>query len=221
MSVSHSQHTARLAGWAYLTIILAGVTSEAVLRAGILVPDDPAQTATNILSNEPSLRLAMLFDAVMVLCDVALAVLLYRFFRPVDAMLALVAMVFRLVQAAVLAGNLMTLQLSLMFAQADGGLAHVFLAAHGVGYDLGLLFFGVTMMLTANLLCRSELTHKALPMGLGLSGMVYLTGSVLRLLAPDLGAAFAPAYALPLVAEILFCLWLLAFGYRSATRQEA
>ena len=107
MLTADTHNAARLAGWAYLAIILAGVSSEAVLRAGILVPQDPAQTAIHIAAEESRFRLGMLFDAVMVLCDVALAVLLYRFFRPVDAAVALAAMVFRLVQAAVLAGNLM------------------------------------------------------------------------------------------------------------------
>lgn len=214
MLTADTHNTARLAGWAYLAIILAGVSSEAVLRAGILVPQDPAQTAIHIAAEESRFRLGMLFDAVMVLCDVALAVLLYRFFRPVDAAVALAAMVFRLVQAAVLAGNLMMLQLALLLTPSDAGLAHTFLAAHGIGYDIGLLFFGVNMVLTANMLCRSELTHRVLSIGLGLSGMVYLTGSVLRILAPDLSSAFAPAYALPLIAESLFCLWLLWFGHR-------
>jgi hypothetical protein len=217
MQATDTEQTARLAGWAYLAIIVVGVTAEAVLRAGILVPDDPARTAANITAEAFRFHLSMLFDAVMILCDVALAVLLYRFFRPVDATLAMAAMVFRLVQAAVLAGNLMTLQLALMLGSADAGLAHVFLVAHGIGYDIGLLFFGVNMVLTANLLCRSNLTHQVLSMGLALSGLVYLTGSILRLLAPDLSAAFAPAYAMPLVAESLFCLWLLAFGYRRTT----
>jgi hypothetical protein len=45
-----------------------------------------------------------------------------------------------------------------------------------------------------------------------LSGLVYMTGSALRLADPTIAEAFAPAYGVPVLAESAFCLWLLFAG---------
>jgi hypothetical protein len=47
---------------------------------------------------------------------------------------------------------------------------------------------------------------------LGVAGLVYLAGSFTRLVAPDLAAVIAPAYAVPILAESATCLWLLFFA---------
>jgi hypothetical protein len=45
--------------------------------------------------------------------------------------------------------------------------------------------------------------------GLAAAGLVYLTGSALRFFAPDLSAAFPPAYGVTILAGTAFCLRLL------------
>ncbi|MCP4686236.1 MAG: DUF4386 family protein [bacterium] len=46
------------------------------------------------------------------------------------------------------------------------------------------------------------------------AGLVYLTGSHVRFLAPDFHSFVTAAYVVPLVAEVSFCLWLLIKGVK-------
>jgi hypothetical protein len=101
----------------------------------------------------------------------------------------------------------MNLQAALLVSDVD--LVLSFITLHAYGYDLGLFFFTVNCLLTAQLMIRSAWVPRILGLGIGLSGLVYLTGSLLRFAAPELQALVAPAYLLPLIAETAFCLWLL------------
>ena len=212
------------AGMLYAVIIVAGVWSEAVVRAPLQVPGDPAATAAAARGALGLLRASMAADVVMLLADVGVAVLLFLLLRPHGPLLALAAMVLRLLQAAVLGANLLNLQAAALLAaggpaaaglgdSADALLA-LSLQAHAHGYDLGLAFFGVNAVLTGILLRRAGWGPRVLGLALIASGAVYLVGSGLRLLAPDLSAGFAPAYALPLLAETAFAGWLLWRGIR-------
>lgn len=212
-----------MAGTLYLVIIVAGVWSEAVVRAPLLVPDDPLNTVAGLQASLGWVRASIAADAVMLIADVALAVLLFRLLQVYGLTLALTAMAFRLMQAAVLGANLLNLQEAVLLAASNGptsllgdhttaALATLRLQAHAEGYDLGLVFFGINTLLTSVLLLRSRWTPRALSLLMAAAGVVYLAGSSLRLLAPNLSSAFAPAYVLPLLAESAFCLWLLWVG---------
>ena len=204
---------ARAAGVLYLAIIALGLTSELVFRGALVVPGNAAETAARILAAPGLLRASLAADTVMALADVALAVLLYQLLRPVSAPVALAAMVFRLVQAGLIAasllfqaGALLTLE---MQGEAGAATAQLAMALQAHGYDLGLVFFGVNCLLTGWLLARAGARPALLGWLIAASGLVYIAGSALRFLAPGLGAAFAPAYLLPMLAESGFCLWLL------------
>ena len=205
------QRHARPAGLAYLFIILLGITAEMALRGTLIDWTSAEATARAIAANPGLFRLSIGADMIMAICDVVLAVLLYRMLRPVDEVLALMAMVFRLMQMAIVAGGALYL-LQAERTAAIGGDALAPLRLHAAGYDLGLLFFGVNTLLTAQLLCRSGLFPVWLSAALGASGVVYLAGRLSRFVAPDVNAAMQMAYLLPLVAETGFCLWLLFAG---------
>lgn len=200
-------HQARFAGLCYLLIILCGVGSEVALRGPLIDLGSAEATAMAIEAETLRFRLSIMADVVMAVADAALAVLLFLMFRAVSGGLALSALVFRLLQSGLIAAGLLNLQAALLVADADLSLG--FIALHAYGYDLGLIFFGVNCFLTAALIIRSGFVPRILGVGIGLSGLVYLTGSLLRFLAPDLHGAIAPAYVIPLIAETAFCLWLL------------
>jgi len=205
---------ARWAGVLYLAIIVAGLGAELGVRARLIDLSDAGATAAAILSAPGLFRLGIAADLVMALCDAGLAILLYAIFRPVAPMLALSALVFRLLQTALIAANLVALQTAWMLLVADGidqapALALVFLDLHGHGYDLGLVFFGVNSLITGVLIWQSGYFGRIFGAGLAAAGLVYLTGSFLRFFAPGLTDAFAPVYAITILAEAAFCLRLL------------
>lgn len=212
---------ARVAGLLYLVIIVCGIGGEALVRGPLGVPGDAGQTVTNLVAAELTFRVSVMADVVMALADVALGALLYFLLSPVSAVMSMMAMAFRLAQAAILGVNLLNLMLAARFAGEGDPLAAVFLEAHGVGYDLGLFFFAVNCLLVGALVYRARFIPRAIGALLGLSGLVYLVGSTIRVVAPELAEVVAPAYGLPLVAELAFCAWLLVRGVRPRLFREA
>lgn len=213
-----SKTTARTAGVLYLIIIVLGIASEVAIRAPLLVAGDAAASAANVRGAEALFRLSLAADTVMACADAALAVLLFLLLRSVNGTVALLAMVFRLLQAAIIGANLLNQQAVLLVLGSGAGLgeadalATLFLTLHGYGYDLGLIFFGVNSLLTGYLLVRSGWLPRIVGWGIVAAGLVYLTGSYLRILAPEAYDAFAVAYFISLVAELAFALWLLVRG---------
>ena len=212
---------ARVAGLLYLAIIVCGVWSDGFVRSSLIVADEPTKTAANIAATTSTFQMSLVADSVMVLCDVALAVVLFLLLEPVSRALALTAAAFRIVQSAVLGLNLLNQHLALVLITAGGyelappardSLVLLFAQAQGHGYDIGLLFFGINCVLTGYLVFKSRFLPRAVGVLVAASGPVYLVGSYLSLLAPHTASTFEIAYVLPLVAELSFCLWLLFKG---------
>ncbi len=223
---------ARMAGVLYLVIIVFGISSEVIVRSGLIAWGDPAATAESILASLGMFRLGFLADSVMLLCDVALAVLLFVLLKPVNATLALVAMAFRLTQTAVLALNLLNYYAAFLLLTGAGyasafdpaqiqSLAYLFVDLHRNGYDLGLLLFGVHCLLLGYLIARSHFLPKFLGVLIMAGGLVYLFGSYTRFVAPGYAATLAPTYVVPLIAELALCLRLLVRGVDVERWREA
>jgi len=216
---------ARVAGLLYLVIIVCGISSEVFIRANLIVPGDATATAGNIVASTALFRVGFAADSIMLLSDVAIAVLFYVLLKPVSRALALTAAAFRLTQAAVLGFNLLNYYTALLLLGGTGyvtafeagqvhALAMLFLDLHSHGYDLGLLFFGVSNVILGYLVIKSDYFPGILGYGLIAAAVVYLGGSFTRFLFPDYASLVEPAYIVPLVAELSFCLWLLFKGVR-------
>jgi hypothetical protein len=93
-------------------------------------------------------------------------------------------------------------------------LAMLFMELHGHGYDLGLLFFGLSNLVLGYLLIKSDYFPAILGYGLAAAGVVYLVGSFTHFLFPEYLSFVTPVYIVPLIAELSFCLWLLVKGVR-------
>ena len=204
------QRVAQASGILYLTIIALGLTAEIAVR-------QPLLAATGSLAGwETSLRLAIAADAVMVAADIALAWLLWRLLAPAGRDLAALAALFRLAQAATIAAHLSTQYEAVLWIANDRpDLANHALQLHAAGYDFGLTFFGINSILTGLLLVRHANFPNWIGGLLGAAGMVYLTGSALRLLAPGWVETFAPAYLIAVIAETGFAAVLLCTGWRN------
>ena len=218
---------AQVAGFLYLIIIVCGIFAEVVVRSNLIVPGDATATAANILASEGLFRVGFAADSIMLLADVAIAILFYVLLKPVSETLSMMAAAFRLIQAAVLGFNLLNQYTAMLVLDGNGymdalntnqlhSLAMLSLDVHSHGYDLGLLFFAFSTLVLGYLVHRSACFPRILGFGLIAAGLVYLVGSYIRFLAPDYVGSFAPAYAIPLIAELAFCLWLLVKGIDGA-----
>ena len=153
----------------------------------------------------------------------AIAVLFYVLLRPVSKTLSLTAAAFRLTQAAILGLNLLNYYAALLLlngseyaaafeASQVSALALLFLDLHRHGYDLGLLFFGLSNLFLGYLVIRSRFLPGILGYGLMAAAVVYLVGSMTLFLVPQYAALISPMYIVPLIAQLSFCLWLLFKG---------
>lgn len=218
------QRYARLGGWLYLLIIVLGLFGEAFVRTTLVVPGDAAATL-DAIARAPSLwRAGIAGDLLMQVCDLPVIVILYLLLRPVSRPLALLATGFNLIQTAVLALNKLTLLVPL-FLLGDAAylkaipvgqlqaLSQLAITAHGYGFGIGLIFFGVACLIRGHLMQRSGFFPKPLGLLLQIAGLSYLVNSFALLLSPALAGWLFPAVLLPaFVGELAVCLWLLIKG---------
>ena len=130
-----------------------------------------------------------------------------------------------MIQAAVVGASLLHYYAALLVLSNAGdavafeagqinALAMFFLEIHRHGYDLGLIFFGVSSLILGYLVIRSGHFPSILGYGLVAAASVYLSGSFTLFFAPQYMAFIEPVYIVPLIAELSFCLWLLVKGIK-------
>lgn len=175
---------ARVAGLLYLIIIVLGLFGEVFARSALIDPGDAVTTASNITVSEGLFRAGFLTDSIMFLSDVALAVLLFILLKPVNKILALVALVFRLTQTAVIALNLLNYYAASLLLKGSvytsafnsvqlDSISALLLDLHSHGYDLGLILFGVHCLILGYLIVQSLYLPKFLGYLVMAAGGIY------------------------------------------------
>jgi hypothetical protein len=218
------QAYARIAGVLYLINIIAGVAGEMFIRNAMIVSGDAAATAANIAQSPGLWRIGIAGDLIMQATDVPLMLIFYVLLKPVNRNLALMAMLFTLVQTASLVANKLNLMMPL-FLSADAAylkaftpdqlhaLAYIAIEAHGHGFGIGLIFFGFECLITGYLIFKSDYLPMILGVAIQIAGICYLVNSFALILVPAVADAIFPAILLPcFFAELSFALWLLVKG---------
>jgi hypothetical protein len=222
------QRYARVGGVLYLIIIVAGVVGELFVRGSLVVPGNAAATANNILASRYLWRAGIAGDLVMHVCDVGLMLVFYVLLRPVNRNLAMLAVLFNLIQTAVLVANKLNLAVPL-FLLADAtylkaftpeqlqALSYVAIRTHDYGFAFGLIFFGFECVVVGYLIINSGYLPKTLGVLMQVAGVCYVINSFAVLLYPPIGSKLFPFILLPpFVAELSLALWLLVKGVDAA-----
>ena len=211
---------ARIAG------LVAWITTSAGFSLSVLgnlvVNDNAAATAHNILANELLFRLAVVGDVVSLLY-IVYTFLLYKLFRPVNRNLAVVGALFSTVGIAV--GALIPLfELAALVVLKDAhslsgfsleqvqATALVLLKVRAQAYAVSAVLFGTYNVLTGYLIVRSTFLPRILGVLLAIAGVGYLINTFATFLAPDFAAHLSPWILIPGAAELLLALWLLVVG---------
>ncbi len=221
---SSPQIYARTGGWIYLILILAGMFGEIVVRDKLIVSGDVTATANNIIASPALWRFGITGDLIMHVCDVPLMLIFYVLLRPVNTFLTLLALLFNLIQTAVLVANKLNL-LAALFLLEDASYRNAFgphqlnalsylpLKLHDYGFGVGLIFFGFECLIIGYLIFKSDYLPKTIGVMMQIAGLCYLTNSFSLLLAPAFASTLFPAILAPaLIAETSFCLWLIVVG---------
>ncbi|HEY6985414.1 MAG TPA: DUF4386 domain-containing protein [Rhodanobacteraceae bacterium] len=227
--MTHTSNTApqtwaRIGGALYLVIIVTGIFGEMFARDSIIVSGDAAATAQNIANSELLWRVGITGDLLMHVCDVPLMLIFYLLLRPVDRNLALLAVLFNIVQSAVLVATKMNLFTPLFLlggaaylnafdvAQLQA-LSYVSIRMDAYGFGVGLIFFGFECLVVGYLIRRSDFLPGILGVLMQIAGACYLIDSFALTLAPAFANRLFPWILAPcFIGETSLCLWLLIKG---------
>jgi hypothetical protein len=230
------QTFARVAGWLYLYVIVAGTYGEIFLRDNLVVSGDPTATARSIMAAELPFRISIAIEQSYLACAVAIAVILYHLLKPVSRSLSLMAMFFNFVSIAIEAVAGVSL-FAVTFFYGDANylkafdptqlyaLAYLCLKSYDYGFGISLLFFGCCLFFYGYLIFKSGYFPKAIGVLLVIAALSYLINSFVLFVAPALAAAIFPIIVLAFIGELSLCLWLIVKGvdvqkwdaHRSAT----
>ena len=214
---------ARIGGFLYLMIIIAGALGEIFIRGKLIVSGNAISTANNIMASQSLWRIGIAGDLLMHVCDIPLILIFYVLLKPVHKNLALLAVLFNLIQTAVLVANKLNLLMPLfLLGNADymkafepnqlSALTYLFVKAHDYGFGIGLVFFGFACLIYGYLLFRSGYFPRTLGVLMVIAGLSYLTDSFTLILAPAYAGTIFPVLVLALIGELSLCLWLLVKG---------
>ena len=221
------QRYARLAGILGLITLVAGGFGEAYAPGQMIVSQDAAATARNILAMESLFRWGFTGYLIEALCDAGLTMAFWVLVRPVNRNLALLMVVLRIISTCGFGSAMMLYWAALPVlkgasqltglqpAQVDA-LAFTLIKASGFGQALFSMFYGMANIIFGWLLYRSAIVPRILGIGIGIVGVTFTLRTFLLVLAP--------AYASPLLlagAGIAFpalIVWLLVKGVKVPER---
>jgi len=225
------QRAARLAGALYLFVIVGGGIAELGVRQRVFVAGDPEATARNLLSRESLFRMGFAIDLAALLCVIPLIVLLYELLKVVNRSLALTALCFSLVGAAVQAAALLGQMSALVVLTRGTALgvdpatvrfsASMALQLQRVGFGAALAFFGGTMLTRGYLIATSRVLPRSIGILLMVEGVAYWVNSFVDFIAPRYASGALAALMVTALAEVALALWLLVKGVNVEAWQSA
>jgi len=96
------------------------------------------------------------------------------------------------------------------------GLAMYSLRLHGAIFAIGLMLFGLHLVMVGALVARAKFLPQALGWALGFAGVCYVVNSALGIVAPGLAGVLFPWILLPgFLAEGTLTFWLLIAGVKA------
>jgi len=227
LPVTTPRQAGLIAGLGYLAIFVLAVFANFFVRERLVDPADATATFANIAASDLLFRSGIVSFLIVFVLDVVVAWALYVLFRSVSWDRSLLAAWFRLVYTVFL-GVALVFMLGVAHLAAgaeylsafDAGQvqAHAMLLLEAFDYAwlIGLVCFGLHLVLIANLLWVSGWAPKLLSILLAAAGVAYVLDTVARALLAnyaDYATLFLMIVALPsVIGELWLGLWLLLRG---------
>lgn len=226
------RRAALIAGVGYLVIFVLAIFANFFVVNGLVESGDAAATARNIVDSEGLFRAGLVAFAIVFVVDVIVAWALFILFRSVGRDVSLLAAWFRLVYTVFLGVALVFFFVALQLLSGDRYLdafdsgqldAHVLLAVDAFNYAwlIGLVCFGVHLIVIGYLVVASRWTSPFLGYVLMVAGAAYIVDTLARAVLADYADVenlFLAVVAVPsVIGELWFTLWLLR---KAGTRSE-
>ncbi len=226
------KNLARIAGLCYLVVIATGLFSEVFVRQALRVSNDAVATANNIQTHEWLYRWGIVADLSNFVIGLPSVLIIYFLFKRINKLLVQLALVFVIIQTAIIAVNLLfqitpllllsnTTYLSTFQPNQLASLSLLSLHIQAQGYAIGLIFFGFYCLLIGYVVFRSRMLPKALGILYMISGLCYLVNSLTMFLSKGFANPFFIYLAIPIfIGELSLCLWLLIRGVDSSRQVQ-
>jgi len=214
---------ARIAGFLYLLLGLAGPVRLIYIPTVLFVSGNAASTVQNIVSHEALFRFGIFADLAAATLDILVVLALYRLLSGVDRALAVLMVVFGLCDVPIYFVNTLNDVGALTFARGADFLAAfsepqreamtmLFLALHRYGVIVNEVFWGLWLLPFGILVYKSGFLPRILGVWLVLNCFAYLAQSVTGVLMPQyLDRVATVAFPLQL-GELAIMFWLLIVG---------
>lgn len=217
---------ARMGGFCWLMCFLTSIFP-LIVSGRIVVPQDAAATAANLLANEGLFRAGTAALLISTAFYVGATLFIYEVLKPVNPTLSLLAAFFSLVGCAV--GALSCLfdfapfvllkgapYLSVFTVDQLQALTLMFLKVRAQANDIGLVFFGLHCLGVGYLILKSTFLPRLIGALMVIAGFGWLT-----FLSPPLASSLAPFNMMPGgIGELSLTLWLLVKGVNVQRWQE-
>jgi hypothetical protein len=157
----------------YLIQMATGVFTEVYARGSLIVRGDPTQTAQNIIGSERLFRIGVASDLATYTAVLLVTWGLYVLLRPVDRNVALLAVLFRLIELAIHFNVTLNSLAALRLLSGDDdlktmdpgqlhSLAQLALGVQGAGLNMGFILLGLGSAVFAYLLLKSQYVPRVL-----------------------------------------------------------
>lgn len=221
--MNSTSKNARVAGFLYLWLVLAGPIRLIYIPDKLFVTGDATATASNIAAHEMLFRVGIAADLFCGAIGFFIALALYRLFKEVDPKQAVLMVLLGVAPDILYYVNVLNDLAALMLVRgADflavfdkpqrDALAMLFLRMHGQEVVAAETFWGLWLFPLGILAYRSGFLPRFLGVWLILNGCAYVAASLAGVLLPQY-QDMVSNIAFPVqFGEIAFMLWLLIMG---------
>ena len=218
--------TARVAGFLYLLITIAGLFALQYVPATLFVAGDATATARNIATHEMLFRITIAVELLIGLLAFGVSLALYQLFRGVDKTQAAMLFILNGIMPAPLyflnvvnyIAALLLVRgadfLSVVSSAQREALAMLFLRLHHYELMATFVFAGLWLFPFGYLIIKSKFLPRLLGIWLIINGFAYLAIAFSEIVLPQYSDAVATIASPVLFGEIVVMLWLLILGVR-------
>ncbi len=226
---------ARWAGIGYAVLFVLAIVANFVVREQLVVADDPSATMANIANNATTFRIGVAVWIAIMVIDILIAWALHVTFRFTGERRSLLAAWMRLAYSVLLGAAASFMAVAGQVATDDGRFGAiateqreawtaVLLAGFDAAWLIGLVAFGLHLLVIARLMLTSRVGPRGLGVVLAVAGAAYVADSFVHMLVADYSAV--ASVTMPIVAvasiaaELWFTLWLLVRAPKAVSAEH-
>lgn len=228
-SLSTTRLAALTAAVSYTAVFALAVFANFFVRIGLIDPDNPESTMAAIRDQEGLFRLGLAAFTVIFILDIVIAWGLYVVLKPAGHAHSLHAAWFRIAYSVMLAVATVFLSLGMEVAlqpsRLDAEVGMLMLDAFTLTWSIGLIAFGVHLVLVGAMMHRSGMAPRTLGVVLAAAGLAYIADSLLQISLVNYAAissVMVVAVAiLSVVSELAVTVWLFVIAQKKRPAKAA